>query len=114
MADHWNRYIRHIELATRTVTSPYGNWVGSGAGTPTDWAIVGYLGLVQIGLAYVLLVRGLRDLRAIEISLLLILEPVLATGWALLVHGEVPGAWSLAGCSLILAGILTQALRPAE
>lgn len=82
------------------------------AGTATDWALVSYLGFFQIGLAYVALVRGVRGLRALDVSLLIVLEPLLNPAWAWLVHAETPGAASLAGCGLILAGVLVQALRP--
>jgi drug/metabolite transporter (DMT)-like permease len=76
-----------------------------------DWFTVSYLGVIQIGLAYVLLVRGVRGLRALETSLLLVLEPVLNPVWAWLIHGERPGPWSLAGCAVILSALLAQALR---
>ena len=81
---------------------------------PIDWAVIGYLGLVQIGLAYACMVRGVRGVRAIEASLLLVLEPVLSAVWAWWIHGEYPGRWSLAGCALILAGLTTLAFRRPE
>ena len=77
----------------------------------TDWLIVSYLGIFQIGAAYVCLVHGVRGVRAVEVSLLLVLEPVLNAVWAWLVHSEQPGPWSLIGCILILVGVCTQALR---
>lgn len=70
---------------------------------PADWAILGYLGVFQIGLAYVLLTAGLRDVTAFEASLLLLVEPVLNPFWAWLIHDERPGPWSLAGAATILA-----------
>ncbi len=76
-----------------------------------DWALVGYLGVFQIGLAYFFLTRGVRRISALEISLLILLEPVLNAFWAWLVHGEQPGPWSLAGCSLILGSTLLFTLR---
>ena len=68
----------------------------------TDWFAVGYLGVLQIGVAYIAMTRGMRHVPALEAALLLLLEPVMATVWAWLVHGEHPGPWSLAGCLLIL------------
>ena len=70
--------------------------------TPTDWAIITLLGVFQIGLAYVLLTKGIGRITALEASLLLLIEPVLNPIWALLVHGEEPGAWALVGGLLIL------------
>jgi drug/metabolite transporter (DMT)-like permease len=73
------------------------------AGSPlTDWLIVTYLGVFQIGLPYALMTSGFRHVSALEASLLLLVEPVLNPVWAWLLHGEQPGAWSLTGGTLIL------------
>jgi drug/metabolite transporter (DMT)-like permease len=67
-----------------------------------DLGILSYLGVVQVGLAYVCLLRGLRGVPAFEASLLILLEPVLNPIWAWWLHGERPGAGSIAGAALIL------------
>lgn len=69
---------------------------------PTDWLLVSFLGVFQIAAAYIFLLRGLEHVRALEASLLLLLEPVLNPIWAWLVHGERPGAWSLTGGAIII------------
>lgn len=79
-------------------------------GTALDWSVVVYLGLFQIGLAYVLMTRGLRGVPAVEASLLLLLEPVANALLAWAVHGERPGPLSLAGCVLIASATLARAL----
>jgi drug/metabolite transporter (DMT)-like permease len=79
-------------------------------GEATDWLVVAYLGAFQVALAYVWMARGLRRLPALEVSLLLLLEPVLSTGWAWLVLGERPGNLALLGCALILAATLVRTL----
>lgn len=73
-----------------------------GPTTAQDWLIVSFLGVFQIALAYVFLLRGLESVPALEASLLLLLEPVLNPIWAWIVHGERPGAWSLAGGAVLL------------
>jgi drug/metabolite transporter (DMT)-like permease len=78
---------------------------------PFDWAVIAYLGLFQIGLAYVAMMRGLRRTAAFEASLLLLLEPVLNSVWAWLVHAEQPGSASLVGCTLILVASMATAVR---
>lgn len=81
--------------------------------TPTpalDLAVVAYLGVFQIGLAYVCLVRGVQRVRAIEVSLLLVFEPVLNALWAWLAHGEAPGLLSAIACAFVLAALIVQAL----
>jgi DME family drug/metabolite transporter len=77
-------------------------------GGPLDWAVIAYLGIFQIGAAYVLLAGGLKHVGAVEASTLLLLEPALNPLWAWLVHGERPGAWPLAGGALILGATLVK------
>lgn len=67
-----------------------------------DWLVLGYLGVFQLGLAWVSLAGALRHVSALEASLLLLLEPVLNPVWAWLVHGERPGSLSLAGGAVVL------------
>ncbi|MGN6393455.1 MAG: DMT family transporter [Gemmatimonadales bacterium] len=69
---------------------------------PVDWAVVMYLGVFQIALAYVLVTSGLRHVPAFEASLILLIEPVLNPVWAWLVHGERPNSWALLGGAIIL------------
>lgn len=78
--------------------------------TATDWALIAFLGVVQIGLAYVLLTRGVRGVPALEASLLLLVEPVLNPIWAWLVHGENPGLWSILGGAVILGATAMRTL----
>jgi drug/metabolite transporter (DMT)-like permease len=73
-----------------------------GAYPLADWAIIGYLGVFQIALAYVFVTAAIQVLPALEASVILLLEPVLNPIWAWLVQGEVPGAWALVGGAIIL------------
>jgi len=73
------------------------------AARPLDWAILVYLGVFQIGLAYFFLTRALEKVPAFEASLLLLLEPVLNPIWSWLLHGERPSPWTFAGGGVILA-----------
>lgn len=72
------------------------------AAGPRDWLAVGYLGVFQIGAAYALLTAAVPRLRALEVSLLVLVEPAVNPLWTWLVHGEDPGAWTVAGGALIL------------
>ncbi len=81
-----------------------------GETTPTDWALVIFLGVVQIGLAYRLLTSASRHVPALEATLLLLLEPVLNPIWSWIVHGETPGLWPLVGGVVILATTTARAL----
>lgn len=77
-------------------------WAWPIRAAPVDWAVLVYLGVFQIGLAYALLASGIRHVTALEASLLLLIEPALNPVWAWLVQGERPGAASIAGGALIL------------
>ena len=68
----------------------------------SEWATIVYLGVFQIGLAYIFLTKAVGRLPALEISLLLLLEPVLNPLWAWLVRGEHPGTWTIAGGAIII------------
>ncbi|MFL5580834.1 MAG: DMT family transporter [Gemmatimonadaceae bacterium] len=77
---------------------------------PTDWLAIGYLGVFQIGLAYILMAAAIRHVAAFEASALLLLEPALSPAWAWLVHGERPGPLALLGGALIMAATLVKTL----
>jgi drug/metabolite transporter (DMT)-like permease len=79
-----------------------------------DAAVVGYLGVFQIALAYFLVTAALKVVPALEASLLLLLEPVLNPVWAWLVHGEQPGHAALLGGVIILTGTVVLAVRGAR
>jgi drug/metabolite transporter (DMT)-like permease len=74
--------------------------------TAGDWLVISYLGLIQVGLAYVLLTFALRRLPAMETSLLILAEPALNPVWTVLVHGERPANWAIMGGVLILGATL--------
>jgi drug/metabolite transporter (DMT)-like permease len=78
--------------------------------TVRDAAAITYLGVVQIGLAYWLLARGLRALSALEISLLVLLEPVLNPLWTWILQGEEPSALALLGGAVMVAALAARAL----
>ncbi len=79
-----------------------------------DWAVIAYLGVFQIALAYVLVTRALGVLPAFEASLILLIEPVLNPLWAWIVHGEEPGAWSLAGGAVLVTATVVKTAADAR
>jgi len=79
------------------------------AGRATDWLIVIYLGVFQLGLAYVFLSRAITRVPALEASLFLLVEPVLSPVWAWLAHGETPGSLAVIGGAVILTATVLKA-----
>jgi drug/metabolite transporter, DME family len=96
-------------LIAAAVCLPAG-WPIAGA-LPADWVALAWLGVFQIGLAYVCLSKGVSAVTALEASLLLLAEPVLNPVWAWLAQGERPGAWALAGGVLIVGATTVRAVR---
>jgi len=80
----------------------------------SDWLTLTYLGVVQIGLAYVLLTRGMRSVSAFNSALLLLIDPVLTPVWVWLLLDEAPG-WLplLGGAAIIVATALHVFSEPA-
>ena len=74
-----------------------------------DVAVVVFLGVFQIALAYVLMVRALPYVPAFEASLLLLLEAVLNPIWSFLLHDEGASAPALAGGGVILVTLAVRA-----
>ena len=77
----------------------------------SDLALVVYLGVFQLGLAYLCFSRGLRHARRRGIALML-LEPVLNPIWTFLAAGERPGPWAIAGGGVVLAATAWRTLAP--
>jgi drug/metabolite transporter (DMT)-like permease len=70
-----------------------------------DVALLGLLGIFQLGLPCVFLVLASRSLLAPEIALLSLLEVVLGPLWAWLGASETPAAATVIGGSLVLAAL---------
>ncbi len=73
--------------------------------TPRSFAVLAFLGIFQIAIAYVLFVRGLAFVTATQASLTGMLEPVSNPIWVFLFLGEKPSAFAIAGALVVLAAI---------
>jgi len=65
-----------------------------------------FLGLVQVGLAYVFFTRAIRRTPALLACLIAAVEPILNPLWVALFLGELPGVYALSGGVLILATVI--------
>ncbi|HXH91675.1 MAG TPA: DMT family transporter [Thermoanaerobaculia bacterium] len=73
--------------------------------TPRSFAVLAFLGIFQIAIAYVLFVRGLAFVTATQASLTGMLEPVSNPVWVFLFLGEKPSVFAIAGALVVLAAI---------
>lgn len=84
-----------------------------------DLGLLAMLGVVQLAIPCLLVVRLTRELPAPEIALLGLLEVVFGVAWAWLGAGEHPGASALTGGALVLGALVANELlalkrRPEE
>jgi DME family drug/metabolite transporter len=109
------RYIQRDQTQTTAGLSAVtlGNLLASLAAWPfawplpvasaVEWATLVYLGVCQIGVAYVFLTAAMRVLPALEVSLLLLIEPVLNPIWTWLIRSEPAGTYTIIGGVIIIA-----------
>lgn len=80
--------------------------------TYTDWFAVTFLGVFQIGLSYILFIKGVRaGTRPLDASLIGFIEPLLNPVWVFIFVGERPSQWALLGGGIIIAAIAIHTLR---
>ncbi len=80
----------------------------------TNWLTVAYLGIFQIGLAFILFTKGIRHIPALEANLIGTLEPVLNPVWVFLFLGERMGRFALLGGLVVLTGVIVSAVGSAQ
>lgn len=95
-------------------------WVVQVEGSvPTlSYVALGFFGVFQMSVPYILFARGLHSTSSPEASVLTLVEPILVPIWVYLAwHShpsyQAPAWWTWAGGALILTGLVTRYLPPA-
>lgn len=78
--------------------------------TLTDWAILLFLGIFQLGTASILHAYAIKRLSALEVILVATLEPIMNPLWVFLFNGETPGPMALLGGAVVVAAVLLRGL----
>ena len=73
---------------------------------PVAWVAVLFLGIVQVGLAYVFFSVGIKKTTALLACLITAMEPVLNPVWVAIATGEKPGPFALAGGAVIVVTVV--------
>jgi drug/metabolite transporter (DMT)-like permease len=76
-----------------------------------SWVALGLLGVVQLGVSYLLYSRAIRHVTALEAVLIPVIEPILNPVWVLLTIGERPGPLSLVGGAIVLTAVTLRTLH---
>lgn len=80
--------------------------------TTKDVFAVAFLGIVQIGISYILFIKGISGgTRPIDASIIGFVEPLLNPVWVFLFIGEQPSNWALLGGAIIIATVLIHTIR---
>jgi drug/metabolite transporter (DMT)-like permease len=75
----------------------------------SGWVALLALGVIQLGLSYMLYARAIKHVTALEAVLIPVIEPILNPVWVMLFVGERPGPLSLCGGLLVLGAVTWRA-----
>ena len=81
---------------------------------PVQWSLVASLGILQMGVPYVVFARGVRHVKAQEAALIPLLEPILNPIWVWLCWREPVGVATWIGGALIVGGLAVRYLVMAK
>ncbi|HEY6232514.1 MAG TPA: DMT family transporter [Pyrinomonadaceae bacterium] len=76
-----------------------------------DFGCIAYLGIVQIGFAYLLFTLAMaRGVRSLDAGIIGYIEPVLNPVWVFLFIGERPSGWAIVGGAIIIASVFVHTM----
>lgn len=84
------------------------------APTNMDWVYLLILGVVQLGIPYILYGLAIRHVSAIEATLIPVIEPILNPIWVMIFFNEIPSKFAFAGGAVVLGGVLTHSVLSAR
>ncbi|MDQ3062154.1 MAG: DMT family transporter [Acidobacteriota bacterium] len=71
-----------------------------------------FLGIFQIGIAYVLFTNGVAGgVRSLDASIIGFIEPLLNPIWVFLIIGERPSIWAIVGGAIIIAAVVFHTVK---
>jgi len=81
-----------------------------GGGLPSTQGLLAILalGVVQLGISYILYGLAIKHLSALEAVLITVIEPLLNPVWVFLFNGEKPTLLSLLGGLVVVAGVFSR------
>jgi len=82
--------------------------------TISSWSVLAYLGIFQIGVAFIFFTKGIKHIPALEANLIGTLEPILNPVWVFLFLGERMGKSALLGGLVVLMGVIVSAVGSAR
>ena len=78
-----------------------------------DVSAILFLGIFQIGIAYILFTKGIAEgVRSLDASIIGFIEPLLNPVWVFLFLGERPSVWAILGGAIIIAAVIFHTAKP--
>ncbi|HLM00835.1 MAG TPA: DMT family transporter [Pyrinomonadaceae bacterium] len=116
------RHPRSLENRNPALSVFYGNllivlfmlpllWQNPPAPNGKDWLAILFLGVFQIGIAYVLFTSGIAGgVRSLDASIIGFVEPLLNPVWVFLFVGETPSQWAIIGGAIIIITVVAHTI----
>ena len=78
----------------------------------TDALAILFLGVFQIGIAYLLFTKGIAEgVRSLDASIIGFIEPLLNPVWVFLFIGETPSKWAILGGAIIISAVIFHTIK---
>ncbi len=81
-------------------------WIPNNEVTLREGGIIFYLGVIQLGLPFLLLTQAIKTLTAVETVMIQSLEPILNPIWVAIIISEFPTPIAIVGGLLVLTAVL--------
>jgi drug/metabolite transporter, DME family len=95
------------------LTAPWGIVAISGINTHDTLSVL-YLGVIQLGVSYVLFTTAMaRGVKSLDAGIVGYSEPVLNPVWVFIVLGERPSQWALLGGAIIILAVVAHMILDA-
>jgi drug/metabolite transporter (DMT)-like permease len=94
-------------LMTVLVAAP-AMWPPVNLGHNWPWLLA--LGVLQLTIPYLLYAKAIRHVRALDASIISMIEPILNPIWVMFVVGEHPARWSIIGGCIVLGTSLLRSM----
>lgn len=78
----------------------------------SNWINLVLLGIVQLGIPYILYSKAIKNVTALDAILIPVIEPILNPIWVFLFLGEAPGKWAVAGGFIVLLAVTLRCSLP--
>jgi len=96
-------------ILTAVIAIPF---MFSSAPSTKGWITLLIMGVVQLGIPYILYSIAIKQVTALEAILIPVIEPILNPVWVFLMLGETPGPWAILGGIIVVTAVTLRCILP--